>query len=79
MKRHMGALLCTVVLLAVSPPDLIAQRKSAFPTDRSDGSSSVNPAPAVGVPTSKAKPQADRLDAKVYIEEQLSKMEILTS
>ena len=68
MKRHMGAL-CTLALLAVSLSDLIAQGNQPSQPIDPTAQAPATPAPATPptFPTSKAKPQVDRPDVRVYM------------
>jgi Protein of unknown function (DUF5818) len=68
MKRHIGAL-CTLALLAVSLPNLFGQgNQPSQPVDPT-AQAPATPAPTTPptFPTSKAKPQPDRPDVRVYM------------
>ena len=68
MKKHVGVL-CTIALLAGSLPNLFAQGSQPSQPVDPTAQAPATPAPTTPptFPTSKAKPQPDRPDVRVYM------------
>ena len=67
MKTHLSAL-CSLALLAVSLPNLLAQNRPSQPVDPTAQAPATRaPATPPTVPTPEAKPQSDRPDVRVYM------------
>ena len=67
MKTHLSTL-CSLALLAVSLPNLLAQNRPSQPVDPTAQAPATRaPATPPTFPTPKAKPQSDRPDVRVYM------------
>ena len=67
MKTHLSAL-CSLALLAVSLPNLLAQNRPSQPVDPTAQAPATRaPATPPTFPTPEAKPQSDRPDVRVYM------------
>ena len=68
LKRYMSAF-CALALLAVSLPNLFAQGSQPSQPLDPTAQAPATPAPATPptFPTTKAKPQSDRADVRVYV------------
>jgi len=67
MKTHLSTL-CSLALLAVSLPNLLAQNRPSQPVDPTAQAPATRaPATPPTFPTPEAKPQSDRPDVRVYM------------